>query len=79
MPEPYKLIEFVEHYPGGFQRGTQRGVPSGVADRLVKDGFARILGTIGDAPPAPEIAAPIERHPEPHRAHQSKRERERTR
>jgi hypothetical protein len=70
MPEPWKLIEFVEHYPGGFQIGTQRGVPAEIADKLVKDGFAKIVGTIGETP-APAAAEPAStpkppQHKRPH-------------
>jgi hypothetical protein len=66
MAEPWKLIEFVEHYPGGFQRGTQRGVPPSVAAKLVNEGVAKILCDIGEQPPvaaAPTVPATIEARP----------------
>lgn len=77
MPSPWKLIEFVEHYPGGFQRGTQRGVPPEVADKLVTEGYARIVGTIGEQPPA--LVAPVApaSSEEPHH-HRGKPRHERT-
>jgi hypothetical protein len=76
MPQPWKLIEFVEHYPGGFQIGTQRGVPPDVAEKLVGEGVARILRTLGEEPTPAPVTAPSPT-PEHHRGKPPRHERTR--